>query len=965
VNTQAAYDRRVPDLALSVVVPTRGGATRLPVLLDALAAQTVAEPWEVVFVLDGDVDGSREVIEAYADRLPSRILERAGGDGVAAALAAGYDAAHGEIVLRCDDDLTPSPRFLAGHLARHRSRPAGAPALGVISLTRDVFRDTPYATAYGRPANERLIAQAYARPPEERWRHWAACNSVPKAAYEAVGGFDPTMTYREDSELGLRLARHGVEIVIDPELEIEHRGPAPDVASRAGRAFTSGASTVAFGERHPATHQDSTRTASAWNRAVRLAAGRVGSHHDAVTFGRRMDRLLSRLPVRARGKVIAWAVESAAEAGRRVGDSTWTRDVTAPATSVSVVIPHYGDPAPTLELVRQLAAQTYPAQLVVADDASPSPFPEVDGVEVVRRRTNGGFGANVNSGAAVATGDALLVLNSDLTVEPTFIADMVSAAQTHPRSVLAPRMVDDHGVEAWVGRKFPTTRHQAAAWLTPLARFRHTSAWHRAVGHDVRARSAEREVDWVVGAAMWIPLADFEAVGGFDERFFMNSEEIDLQRRLRELGVHAVALRNPTVVHAGGGSSPSDARRRWLVEGQLLYAGKWGSPRTLRLALTAAAGVNLAFNAARRLRGQDVGPITVAQGELAMIRGRNSHEQRRGSAASPEPKRDKDTRPATSRSATFEKEQGGMTLIVVAYNHSRFLPALLASIDSQTQKPDRVILCDDVSVDDSRAVLSEWARHSGLDVETRFNASNLGLTPTLNLALAEVTTPYYAYISGDDVMEPTRVANQLAILAASDHAFVYSDATVVDEDDLVVSSSFFSEFLGRDDPEDTFDSLLTKGNWIPACSVMLRTAAVRQIGGYDEALFFEDYDMWLRLARIGTFTHTPAPEVRFRRVGTSLGSSRFDDADDGWQWAKIHIRTKHLGRDKETDRIIVDQVGPWLVTLAARGHPRNELASLMRSSFTRSPSLATLRWAAVASVPLPWVLQHVARWRRS
>ena len=107
----------MPDLALSVVVPTRGGLTRLPVLLEALAAQTLDEPWEVVVVLDGDLDGSRALLESYADRVPLRIVQRTGGQGVGAALAAGYAEAHGEIVLRCDDDLTPAPGFLAAHLA--------------------------------------------------------------------------------------------------------------------------------------------------------------------------------------------------------------------------------------------------------------------------------------------------------------------------------------------------------------------------------------------------------------------------------------------------------------------------------------------------------------------------------------------------------------------------------------------------------------------------------------------------------------------------------------------------------------------------------------------------------------------------------------------------------------------------------------------------------------------------------
>jgi len=287
---------------------------------------------------------------------------------------------------------------------------------------------------------------------------------------------------------------------------------------------------------------------------------------------------------------------------------------------VSVVVPHHGDPTPQLALLDQLAVQTHPVQVIVADDASPEPFPDRPGVDVVRRPTNGGFGANVNSGVEAATGDAVLVLNSDLTIEPTFVADMVAAARTHPKAVLAPRMVDEHGQEAWVGRDFPRVRHQVAAWLTPLARFRGTSTWHRAVGHDVHAHKAEADVDWVVDAAMWIPTAEFRAVGGFDERFFMNSEEVDLQRRLRERGVKAVALRSPTVVHEGGGSSPSESRRRWLVEGQLLYADKWGSRRTLRAALATATVANLAVNVVRRAAGTDVRPIATARHEIDLLR---------------------------------------------------------------------------------------------------------------------------------------------------------------------------------------------------------------------------------------------------------------------------------------------------------------------------------------------------------
>lgn len=619
----------MPAPALSVVVPTRGGATRLPALLHALTLQAVDEPWEVVVVLDGDVDGSRLVLDEYAHRLPMRVVERDGGDGVGAALRAGYAEAVGEIVLRCDDDLTPPVGFLAAHLARHRSRPPGAAPLGLVSPTRDVLPDSAYAAAYGRPANERLLALARDRPADRRWEHWAACNSVPRDAYLAAGGFDATMTFREDSELGLRLARSGVEIVVAADLEVEHRGAPADTSTRARRAFTSGGSTVAFERRHPETRVPDVPPAGAWGRAVATTATRIRTGADAAALGARVDRLLPRLPSAARGKAIALVVEASARAGRRAGETAWVRDGVSPrppavdAPTVSVIVPHHGDPAPTLALLDQLAAQTHPVELIVADDASPVAFPEVAGVRVVRRETNGGFGANVNSGAAAATGEAVLVLNSDLAVEATFVAEMVEAARRHPGRVLSPRVVDEAGREAWTGRDFPRVRHQVAAWLTPLARWRHTSAWHRAVGHDVRAHGAadDVEVDWVVGAAMWLPTAELRAVGGFDERYFMNSEEVDLQRRLRDRGTGAVALASPTVVHAGGGSSPSQLRRRWLVDGQLRYAARWGSRRRLQAALVSATGANLLVNLARRATGSDVRPLEVARDELSLIRG--------------------------------------------------------------------------------------------------------------------------------------------------------------------------------------------------------------------------------------------------------------------------------------------------------------------------------------------------------
>lgn len=75
--------------------------------------------------------------------------------GVAAALTSGFSTARGQYLIRCDDDLDVGPGVIAGHLAAHGGRTDR-----VAMLTRDVFPETLYADAYGRPASARALTDA-------------------------------------------------------------------------------------------------------------------------------------------------------------------------------------------------------------------------------------------------------------------------------------------------------------------------------------------------------------------------------------------------------------------------------------------------------------------------------------------------------------------------------------------------------------------------------------------------------------------------------------------------------------------------------------------------------------------------------------------------------------------------------------------------------------------------------------
>ncbi len=293
--------------------------------------------------------------------------------------------------------------------------------------------------------------------------------------------------------------------------------------------------------------------------------------------------------------------------------------------AVTVVIPHYGDPAPTRALVDHLLAEPGRAlaAVVVSDDASPVPYPDSHDprLTVVHRERNGGFGANVNTGLSEVDTDLALVLNSDALITGEQIDALVAAAAPFQPAVVSPQVVNEDGSPQWSGRHFPTVLHQGVEWLTPLARFRHLPLLHEAVGHDVAAArsAAPVAVDWVMGAVMLLPMAQVRAVGGFDEEYFMNSEEVDLQRRLRDRGVASIVVPSVRVEHGMHGSSDPLRRRGWLVDSRFRYARKFGRPRALKAVLTAATGVNYAVNRVRQARGTDVDAAAVLRDEHALI----------------------------------------------------------------------------------------------------------------------------------------------------------------------------------------------------------------------------------------------------------------------------------------------------------------------------------------------------------
>lgn len=148
-----------------------------------------------------------------------------------------------------------------------------------------------------------------------------------------------------------------------------------------------------------------------------------------------------------------------------------------------------------------------------------------------------GFGVNVNRAARASSGDILLVLNPDTEYIAGSLAMASDYLESQPKiGLLAARLVHPDGREQRNVRAFPTLPVAVLRGLGADSWKKKPKFYRSRVLLDMPL-DVPRQVDWAFGSFMLMRRRDFEAVGGFDESFFMYYEDVDLCLRLRRQGL--------------------------------------------------------------------------------------------------------------------------------------------------------------------------------------------------------------------------------------------------------------------------------------------------------------------------------------------------------------------------------------------------------------------------------------------
>lgn len=240
-------------------------------------------------------------------------------------------------------------------------------------------------------------------------------------------------------------------------------------------------------------------------------------------------------------------------------------------------------------------------------------------------------------------------------------------------------------------------------------------------------------------------------------------------------------------------------------------------------------------------------------------------------------------------------------IVIVSYNHARFVETALRSALAQTYANCSVTLIDDASMDGTATLAESLRGAESLPFELVAHKRNEGLCATLNEAIMASMADFICFISADDWMAPDRIARQVErmVSVGPQCAVCYSDAFVVDES----GDSVLRRYMESIPPSEgqVFHRLL-EHNFIAAPSAMIRRSSLDAVGAYDTRISYEDYDMWLRLAKDHLFAYVPEALVYYRQVQNSLSSSL---SAEKLSRARLDMLVKHWGYSEACNAIIL------------------------------------------------------------
>jgi len=562
--------------------------------------------------------------------------------------------------------------------------------------------------------------------------------------------------------------------------------------------------------------------------------------------------------------------------------------------------------------------------------------PEAD-VETCRE--NLGFARGMNRLLNRSQSPWFFALNSDAWPEPEAISSLVETAERHPRAAaVAPLILRPDGSVEHSTHPFPSVgvalldatggRH----WM-PRRRLRQLSlegAWR----HD-----RPREVDWAVGAALLMRRDAIDAIGGFDERFFMYVEDLEWCWRARRAGWAVRFDPGAVVRHIGNvsGEKRWGSRRAALEASNLrillpefmgdaraaTYRGLQALAAAERVALTRIRGQLAEEREWRMLLRTHLGLEEAPQVDLVdpkQPKGGTISEQATGAHAGSK----------ASSGQTSDAVHGGpvVSVVVPTCGRSERLERLIDSLEAQSLERGsfEVVVVNDGSPDDTEEVLAKLAARSSVPLRILNSRTRSGPAAARNKGWRSSSAPIVAFTDDDCVPAPGWLRAGLEAMNGKVGVVVGRTEPPPHQRDLLGEP--FCRYVEVDSPK-----------FLETCNVFYQRKDLELVGGFDERFrrpSGEDTHLALAVIANGVKPRF-APEALVHH-DVRVGSLR-EALSESLRWADLPLVVKGRPRAR---RELAHRWFFWKDT-----HPPAILAGV--------GILVSLKWRPAILLVVPWV----------
>lgn len=227
-----------------------------------------------------------------------------------------------------------------------------------------------------------------------------------------------------------------------------------------------------------------------------------------------------------------------------------------------------------------------------------------------------------------------------------------------------------------------------------------------------------------------------------------------------------------------------------------------------------------------------------------------------------------------------------VTVICLCYNHGAYVVESLNSVINQFYSPIQLIIIDDFSTDNSKAIIEDWLKqHSSIEFIS--NDTNLGNTKSFNKALKLAKGEYVIDLAADDALLPHCVMTQISAFQNSTFknvGVVYGNAELILENGSFDSYYFAvntqKKVVKKRITGDIYKNVLSDFHSMCSVSAMIKKSVFDHLEGYDESLAYEDLDFWIRASRIYEFDFIDEPIMQKRIVSNSLATNFYKKNND-------------------------------------------------------------------------------------